>query len=386
MRPSPSPPEPSHGRVFGLDLMRAAAILAVVYAHGYFLLDGLVDIHGYFRPVPDGVTLFFVLSGFLVGRILLEALADPAPAWQALLRFWTRRWFRTLPAYLLVLVGLGVVSVARGHALPDGFLRYVFFVQNLAWPHPGFFPEAWSLAVEEWFYLLVPVQMFSAVRLAREHPDRAVLAVVALVILAVMALRAFRVLDWDPTTGGDWDALLRKQVATRLDSLMWGVLGAWLSLRRPGAWHRWAAAALAAGLLLFVGEKVVLDHVSAAAGRAYVEHAMLAVQPFAALLLLPALSRWRRFPGFVGRAVTFVSVTSYAAYLLHLTVVQGLAMPAIASLTGLPARGWGAYAGYWALTFGCAWLLHRAWERPMTALRDAGPVVRLVGHERHGST
>jgi peptidoglycan/LPS O-acetylase OafA/YrhL len=84
-------------RVFGLDLLRAAAILFVVIDHGNLLLPDLPrKIADLF--VFDGVAIFFVLSGYLIGGILLDKLESGFNQ-HSLLDFWIRRWFRTLPNY-----------------------------------------------------------------------------------------------------------------------------------------------------------------------------------------------------------------------------------------------------------------------------------------------
>lgn len=91
-------------RVAGLDIMRTAAILPVVIGHGAPLL---ASTGGGFPwiPLPDGVDIFFVLSGFLIGQILFRIPKITAPA---VLAFWGRRWARTLPNYYLFL-GLNVL-------------------------------------------------------------------------------------------------------------------------------------------------------------------------------------------------------------------------------------------------------------------------------------
>ena len=152
------------GRVFGLDLLRAFAILCVVYSHGSFLLGDapVIPRDLYMIPVFDGVGMFFVLSGFLIGRILLRTVAHEDSDGRMLVRFWVWRWFRTLPNYYLVLIVLVAVTWSLSAPLvplPDHLARYFTFMQNLAWPHPEFFGEAWSLAVEEWFYLCIPIPL-----------------------------------------------------------------------------------------------------------------------------------------------------------------------------------------------------------------------------------
>ena len=85
----------SDGRIFGLDVMRATAILLVVFWHSYDLITELAP--GFEAPFfLDGVDLFFVLSGYLIGGILLAHLRKEDVPWGVRLKdFWLRRFFRT---------------------------------------------------------------------------------------------------------------------------------------------------------------------------------------------------------------------------------------------------------------------------------------------------
>ena len=87
-------------RVFGLDFLRALAILLVLVAHASFMFLPLTHrLEAWWMLGHLGVELFFVLSGFLIGAILAElAAAEPFP----LGRFWMRRWLRTLAELLPV--------------------------------------------------------------------------------------------------------------------------------------------------------------------------------------------------------------------------------------------------------------------------------------------
>ena len=89
------------GRVFGLDLMRALAIIFVVMSHGSMLEKANTDFP-WIRLV-NGVELFFVLSGFLIGGILIKNFQKTNSfGIKEIYNFWIRRWFRTLPNYYLV--------------------------------------------------------------------------------------------------------------------------------------------------------------------------------------------------------------------------------------------------------------------------------------------
>ena len=144
-------------RNFGLDLARAIAITMVFLSHGVTALDTL----------GVGVDLFFVLSGFLIGRIYLRSQMDahePRGTF-TLWGFWSARWFRTLPPYFAALA-LFALADLHFHNNPI-HLDYLLFLQNYL-GIAGFGPS-WSLSVEEHFYLALPLLGFVALRLGRRH-------------------------------------------------------------------------------------------------------------------------------------------------------------------------------------------------------------------------
>ena len=137
--------------------------MMVICAHGFVVLyphfgDALAIFgHGGFY----GVELFFVLSGFLIGQILIRNGSDLGQAGNVAF-FYVRRWFRTLPLFFLFLiVNIAFERFFRAH--PVGFgegLSHGFFLRNFASFQMTFFPESWSLAIEEWFYLLFPAALW----------------------------------------------------------------------------------------------------------------------------------------------------------------------------------------------------------------------------------
>ena len=157
--------EQSNNRVFGLDLLRFVAIFMVLLGHSLILAPKYLKPFVY-KFLFDGVAIFFVLSGFLIGGILIKQLNKEKPSFNGLVDFWKRRWMRTLPAYLVILIFLLIYTAFLiPKNLPDDWFRFFFFTQNLFAFRPSFFAEAWSLSIEEWFYLSVPLLLFGALML-----------------------------------------------------------------------------------------------------------------------------------------------------------------------------------------------------------------------------
>ncbi|HGO4389025.1 TPA: acyltransferase family protein, partial [Klebsiella quasipneumoniae subsp. similipneumoniae] len=174
-----------------LDFCRASAIILVLLSHGrYFLLPSLPQLNFFKFGGFLGVELFFVLSGFLIGKILLEKIDNSTSPTDWVMGFWCRRWLRTYPSYLLFLcVNLILLSNIRPDLFPNT-IKYLTFTQGLLTPHPTFFGEAWSLAVEEIFYFLTPVIFSFFLCLSRNKALSLKITIIALIIIP-LALRVY---------------------------------------------------------------------------------------------------------------------------------------------------------------------------------------------------
>lgn len=346
-----------------LDLCRALAILLVLLSHGRVFLRSALPWAEYFRFGGFfGVELFFVLSGFLIGGILIRLSGQGGTHW--LRGFYARRWFRTLPNYyLFVLINIILILLQIRPGGLDALWKYLVFVQNLFGPHPLFFPEAWSLAVEEMFYLLFPALFLLLGRLSGWPPARSILIVAITVILFSLAARLM-VAD----SAGNWTEEIRKVAFLRFDTLMVGVLLAWVYYQHP----RWLKIpGLAAGMtLVFVASAMYFaltpDEVLNESFFAKTFYLSLVPVGCAGLLLI---GLERGLPGWIAGPGAFLARVSYAAYLVNLPVALTLVYLfgcCEATLSGAFAM----WLAFMVLTLLISYGVYELYEKRFNALRD----------------
>jgi peptidoglycan/LPS O-acetylase OafA/YrhL len=313
------------GRIPELDGIRGLAILLVILCHyvgnpdhaplGFWVHRFLLA----FTVGWSGVDLFFVLSGFLIGGILLDARNSP----HYFRAFYMRRVFRILPIYYLWTLLFAATTIAALVFFPgrlgvtSGDLLRVpvqlLFLQNIFIGMPHFtwtwFVVTWSLAIEEQFYLLAPPLIrFLSLR-------RLVVALAATIVLApVLRFMLFRY--WAPGT-----YLCAYLMPCRADSLSCGILlaVAWRDGRFREFLRGHASLLHRALLVLFLGVGGLLwwlvhpiNVVTVTIGYtwlAFFYSALMLTVVSQSRGLLTALMRWR-FLGWLGGI-------SYCVYLLH---------------------------------------------------------------------
>ena len=366
-------------RIYGLDILRALAILFVVIGHGKYLLPQ--ELKSYSKILAlDGVSIFFVLSGFLIGGILIRLFEENRINKNLLVNFWIRRWLRTLPNYYLVLIILALLHLLfNANSTFEGIYKYFFFSQNLFSVHPGFFPEAWSLSIEEWFYLLIPMCIF-LLRHIFKFPVKQSLIITALTILVMVTiLRFIKYTNIEIVSIVEWDTLFRKQVFTRFDSLMYGIIGAYIQYYYKDKWIVHNKLFLIIGILLLLAQKGFGLTGLISVDSLYFSVFSFSLTSFATLCLLPFLSTLKNGTGLLYKWFTYISLISYSMYLLHLSIVQHWIIDSIE---------WGEllgnsyfvvfvkYALYWVITIILSIILYKYFEIPMMNLRDNSSIKR----------
>ena len=97
------------GRTFGLDVIRALGILIVMEEHSFHIIVDYLPRGFVVFPYMDKINFFFVLSGFLIGNIIMKLYNRDNFSFRDVVIFWIRRWVRTVPLYLLVITGLVIL-------------------------------------------------------------------------------------------------------------------------------------------------------------------------------------------------------------------------------------------------------------------------------------
>ena len=323
-----------------LDGLRGVAILLVLGNHAavpWFDQAGRV-----------GVTMFFVLSGFLITRVLVEerqrtGLSD-------LGTFYWHRAVRLLPALAAMIVfAVPLLAITAPETGPVGVLPGLFYVSNFvqigASADTPVVGHTWSLSVEEQFYVLWPLLMLGLLRL---RTSWAVMCGIA--TMAAAAFAAERVLLWEPTR----EAFYRTHYGTdtNASALLLGcglaALFAFRPVRPPGM----LAIASVAGLALVIPIPSLGFNMTIGLAVATVTTAVLIA--WAAHSNAGVLSS-----GVLGR----IGVLSYALYLWHLPMLHAaravVGSGPIASATGL------------SLTLVAAVASRRWIELPTSRWRDA---------------
>lgn len=236
-------------RMPGLDLLRAVAVVWTMLFHS-FLVGGLGEDWSWLsRYGWMGVDLFFVLSGFLIGSQVLKPLANGSRF--SFRDFYMRRAFRILPAFFAVLALYLLWPGFREAPGMEPWWKFAGFFMNLSidYTNNAAFSHAWSLCVEEHFYLLFPLL---ALALLRRPSVKVFIAVCVLIVAAGIALRSGTWLHFD-AMGSDRNWFVENiyyPTWNRLDGLLAGVILAVWKTYRPDSWAR---AATRANLVLVAG-------------------------------------------------------------------------------------------------------------------------------------
>jgi len=351
---------PARARAIELDLVRGIAILAVMGYHFHTVHTGHAWVDFVEYPLKsfghEGVNLFFTLSGFLVGGLLLRQYAQTGSIGAR--RFIVRRIFKIWPAYYVLILF---------HVLAGRHPRDTFLWQNLTHLQNYFgtsIAQTWSLAVEEHFYLFLPAFLILLAHFrVRANTLIAVMAVLCAIVLGVRCVAV---------ANGQLEAAFN-YTQYRMDSLLIGVMLATLYWMKPEVWRslaakkRWLAGAVVVlvAWLAFATPHVALDE--------SIGYTLQAIGYCALIVLVLEHSGGLR-ASWMYRGLAWLGVYSYGIYLWHsLALAPGDYLIHKASALGVPPLvAWPLTLGaQFVIAIALGYLTTRAVEFPFLRLRDA---------------
>ncbi|MFM0208823.1 acyltransferase [Paraburkholderia sediminicola] len=347
-------------RAIELDFVRGIAIIMVMGFHFHAVHTDNFLIHIIEYPLKsfgrEGVNLFFTLSGFLVGGLLLRQYAETGNVDAK--RFIIRRIFRIWPAYY-ILIAFHVL--AGRHPWNTFLFQNLTHLQNYLGTS---ITQTWSLAVEEHFYLVLPALLliFARWRLGAWT----IVGVLTGICAVVLTARCFAV------AGGNLEGAFA-YTQYRIDSLLVGVILSAIYWMKPGVYHqlakrKWLLVACIVGLcawLAFATPHFALDE--------SIGYTIQAIG-FAALIVFVLEYSGSLRSSWVYRGVAWIGLYSYGIYLWHsLALAPGDMLIRKATAMGLaPSVIWiVALTAQFAFAIAIGYVTTRAIEYPFLRMRNA---------------
>ena len=391
--PAPAPESPARRRFFDLDLLdnrypalhglRVLGILSVIQFHVTWIFAGEQGIFldgewvASSLAVFFGMDMFFMLSGFLIGSILLRSLEVSGT--QNIRRFYIRRIFRTFPSYYVVLTVLAIamtLTAAQRHHLVYEYLYLTNFLP-LGRPEVIMF-WGWSLALEEQFYLTVPLLFFVLHRL---RSDRARITLLGILWAAGLGVRLYLYFRYAPWNDFKLYSALYFRTYTRFDTLIAGIMLAFVHAKWKEPIGRWLQTPFHRALIaipslaclwlllrpwLFGFQYVQVVHV-------FAWGTVTTLMYFGALLLLLHGDGWiqRRLSAPVFRKI---ATLGYGVYLVHIPLCDRIIVPVARHFDKQHVTMWilwpASVTALMLASLALAYLMHIFIEKPSLRLRE----------------
>ena len=364
--------------------LRVLAILSVIQYHVTWIFLGEqsvpldLDFSSASLSVFFGMDLFFLLSGFLIGAILLHSLAQSGT--QNIRRFYLRRIFRTFPSYWVVLTLLVLIfPLTEGQLehLPYEYLYLTNFMPLLRTEIVMFW--GWSLSLEEQFYLAVPLLFFVLHRLPH---DRARIGVLLALWAVPLGIRLYLFFAYAPWNDFHLYDTLYFRTPTRIDPIVAGILLAIVHVRYGEQITRWletpfhrallSVPACACLWLLLAPGMFGQEHVQFIHVLSWGTITSLMYFP-ALLLLLHGGDGWIR-RGLSLPYFRHAATVGYGVYLVHIPLIDHIAVPfahtmmarEVSLLIVWPV----AFVGVTAASFAIGYVMHLIIEKPSMRMRQ----------------
>jgi peptidoglycan/LPS O-acetylase OafA/YrhL len=299
-------------RNFGLDIARALAITLVFSNHLMGVMGIRMGVFWYLAYL--GVDIFFALSGFLIGGILIDMCDKDRGAltFSQTLLFLIRRWLRTVPLYFVALLANFIVGKYILRTVHSLNWKYLLWLQSFNEHPQSFFGESWSLCIEEWFYFLFALGLAVFTSLVPKRYLSLRQKVLWFTLLFIAVITILRI------TLSDYNYLEFNVTIFRLDAIAYGVLFAiankFYKIEFNSIWIGLLALVFStSGILLFLSHDKI--------GNIYMLYYNLAgIGLGLSVFFLKLTSDWFRKHSYWA-GITFISKVSYSIYLFNLIII-----------------------------------------------------------------
>jgi len=313
-------------KLYGLDHLRALAIAFVFLYHYRISIFGHPQwIYDYVKFGWTGVDLFFVLSGFLISSQLFAQIKQGHTI--SYKEFFLKRFFRILPAFWIVVAIYFCLPAFHEREALSPLWKFVTFTQNLGLniQDSGTFSHAWSLCVEEHFYLLLPLSL--ALLLSANFFNKAHWLLLALFLLGFF-IRSY---SWNhfylPEMGAEnswmyWYKYIYYPTWNRLDGLLMGVAIAALYQFLPSAFNRvskFGNLLLLISLVLLTTAYFVCYHEQSYCASVF---GFPLVSLGYGFMVVGAISPTSLLYKWKSKPTTFIAMLSYSIYLTHKGIIH----------------------------------------------------------------
>ncbi|UGS24294.1 acyltransferase family protein [Flavobacterium channae] len=363
----------SEKRVFGLDVLRATAITMVVCSHILWIypksnhfIPMLFELFGFW-----GVELFFVLSGFLIGSILYKTFVEQSYRFTEVKSFLKRRWFRTLPNYYLILLLNILIAFLLGYKI-EGLFKYFYFAQNFLSKSPSFFPESWSLPIEEFAYLLLPFSLWGVCRFSKNNKQKLFLIVNLFWIVFFMMNKWIYNSNHTISDLIEWNLNLKSVLIYRVDAILIGVVAAWFSINYPSWWknNKIVFAFFASMIFAFLMFGILPMNLTIEQNPFFWNVIYLPLTSIGFAFLLPFFSEWKTNTSIFKLPIEGLSKISYSIYLIHYSIVLQLVKYFFDTLQMSQLERHFVSLATVLVTIIFSYILYKVYEKPIMNLRD----------------
>jgi peptidoglycan/LPS O-acetylase OafA/YrhL len=352
-----------------LDVLRCFAVLLVMCHHSGPHFTGIIPLFNKFAW--SGVDLFFVLSGFLISGLLFAEYKKHRVV--GVKRFLIRRGFKIYPSFYVFLIAAGVAAHFFANNMPTTATEYLHeasFVQNYSsfvWGH------TWSLAVEEHFYILLPIFLLLLTYYSKDRENPFKLIPIAWGVVAIFSVTS-RALYLRVPQPNAYLGLSYRATNSRIDALFFGVLLGYIFHFYPVELATFVRRhRIGVGIFSFATLSIVLFMPRETSAFVIFGYTSMYLG-FGALLLLTLFGGLKSLnfgepARAIGGSMAFLGTYSYSIYLWHVPVsMWTLAIARRAFHVSLSP--WPAFAVYLLASCALGIFMARLVEFPALHLRE----------------